>query len=187
MLTACGCNCTASAACHTSCRSRAIAPTCCTTVMHAGAANSIVRLRHTGHAEFLDVDGQLHSFRTQALDSVSSRTDVESGASDPQTGNLKTTSDGAAFGAACRTLTIPDDNNLLLPVSPFSVWQVDVPPASNRAIDLTDVWGLRLRFFIRYRTQNMRSSAAAAGGGGGSAGGLHASVWGGSYRFKPAP
>jgi hypothetical protein len=64
---------------------------------------------HTGHAEFLDVEGQLHSFRSQALNAISTKTFVETGRGEAGTGNLKSLNRGA-FGATCQALTIPDDN-----------------------------------------------------------------------------
>jgi hypothetical protein len=70
--------------------------------------------------------------------------------------------------------------SMLLPVSPFTVWMVDVPPAANKNVDLSDVWGLKLKFFVRYRTQNAR----AAANGGKPRVRMHDSVWGSSYQYS---
>jgi hypothetical protein len=37
---------------------------------------------------------------------------------------------------------------------------VDVPQEVNKDVDLSDVCGLRLKFFVRYRTQNARAAAS---------------------------
>ncbi|KAF8061072.1 hypothetical protein HT031_004532 [Scenedesmus sp. PABB004] len=136
-------------------------------------AMSSVRLVHTGHAEFLNTTGQLFSFRSQALEAINADTvysdpaDLTRGTAVTTTGNLRSLNKGA-FGARCQSLTIADDNNLLLPVSPFSVWLVDVPrvPGVNTDMNFEGAYGLRLRFFVRHRTQQRPGSGAALAAGG---------------------
>jgi hypothetical protein len=69
---------------------------------------------------------------------------------------------------------------MLLPVSPFTVWMIDVPLEVNRDVDLSSVWGLKLKFFVRYRTQNARLAAGA----GKRRVRMHDTVWGSSYTYN---
>jgi len=93
-------------------------------VTSSAAATSKVRLVHPGHHEFLDVQGVLYQFRSEAFDPVDASTDVSSNYSFPDSGNLRSINKGT-FGGQCQSLTIPDNNNLLLPVSPFTTWLIE--------------------------------------------------------------
>jgi len=92
--------------------------------LHA-AATSKVRLTHPGHHEFLDVQGVLYQFRSEALNPVDASTDVATNYSFPDSGNLRSINKGT-FAGQCQSVTVPDNNNLLLPVSPFTTWLIDV-------------------------------------------------------------
>ncbi|KAF8064571.1 hypothetical protein HT031_003371 [Scenedesmus sp. PABB004] len=145
-------------------------------------AVSTVRLVHTGHAEFLDVEGRAHTFRHTAFDAVSSKVNVATGRAEATTGNLRSRNAGA-FSGDCQQLTIPDDNNMLLPVSPFTIWLADVPPTANADVDLDGVWGLRLRFIVRYRTSNVRAATASSGGAAPRRR-PHDGVWGRAFSYS---